>query len=95
MRPMTHEEAGLHRELQKVQDRVAELEKSLEVARNHAHKIAEERDALQGKADLLDRLWNEIDCRIDHGAHSNGHLEGLREIILRAWSAVANSSRTL
>ena len=32
----------------------------------------------------LDRIRSEIDCRIQHGADSNGHLEGLRDLF---WSA--------
>lgn len=26
------------------------------------------------------RILNEIDCRIEHGADSNGHLEGIRSL---------------
>jgi len=28
----------------------------------------------------LGRIYNEIDCRIEHGADSNGHLETIRKM---------------
>jgi RNA 3'-terminal phosphate cyclase len=27
------------------------------------------------------RLYNEIDCRVEHGANSNGHLEAIRKMM--------------
>jgi len=29
---------------------------------------------------LKGRIFNEIDCRIEHGADSNGHLEAIRNL---------------
>jgi hypothetical protein len=37
-----------------------------------------ERDALQLR---WQRLYGEIDCRIEHGASSNGHLEAVRKMM--------------
>ena len=37
-----------------------------------------ERDALQLR---WQRLYGEIDCRIEHGASSNGHLEAIRKMM--------------
>ena len=28
------------------------------------------------------RIFNEIDCRIEHGADSNGHLEAIRNLFM-------------
>jgi hypothetical protein len=30
---------------------------------------------------MLGQIRNEIDCRIEHGADSNGHLEAIRDMI--------------
>lgn len=39
---------------------------------------------MQGERDdarlRLGSILNEIDCRIEHGAESNGHLEGVRNL---------------
>ncbi|MFN9910605.1 MAG: hypothetical protein ACK56F_31600 [bacterium] len=29
---------------------------------------------------FIGRIFNEIDCRIEHGAESNGHLEAIRNL---------------
>lgn len=48
-------------------------------------KLLEDELALmQGERDearlRLGSILNEIDCRIEHGAESNGHLEGVRNL---------------
>lgn len=40
-------------------------------------ELREERDAAWLR---LGRIFNEIDCRIEHGAESNGHLEAIRNL---------------
>ena len=40
-------------------------------------ELREERDAAWLR---LGRILNEIDCRIEHGAESNGHLEAIRNL---------------
>ena len=30
---------------------------------------------------MIGQIRNEIDCRIEHGADSNGHLEAIRDMI--------------
>ena len=46
--------------------------------------LVAERDALRKERDeawlLKGRIFNEIDCRIEHGADSNGHLEAIRNL---------------
>lgn len=39
------------------------------------HKVTTELERAQRMQAQLDGLINEIDCRIEHGAESNGHLE--------------------
>jgi ubiquinone biosynthesis protein UbiJ len=54
--------------------RTADLaQRTAEVAKANA-----ERDALQLR---WQRLYGEIDCRIEHGASSNGHLEAVRKMM--------------
>ena len=33
------------------------------------------------QTDLLQQLYSEVDCRIEHGAESNGHLEYVRSTL--------------
>ena len=40
-------------------------------------KVAAERDEARLKTR---RILKEIDCRLEHGAESNGHLEGIRNL---------------
>lgn len=46
--------------------------------------LKRERDELRKERDearlQTGRILNEIDCRIEHGADSNGHLEGIRSL---------------
>lgn len=61
--------------------------KQLKEALDTAHKVfGAECDAMQKRHEVVDRdkVWklrNEVDCRIDHGANSNGHLEYVRKIL--------------
>jgi hypothetical protein len=49
-------------------------------AEEFAERRAETVDRLRAE---LGRIVAEIDCRIEHGADSNGHLEGLRDLIVK------------
>jgi hypothetical protein len=40
-------------------------------------RLRKERDEARLR---IGRILNEIDCRIEHGAESNGHLEAIREM---------------
>lgn len=44
---------------------------------NEMRRMMEERDEARLQAR---RILNEIDCRIEHGAESNGHLETIRTL---------------
>lgn len=68
---------------------IARLRTELASAARQADYFQRDRDREQGDGDaarrerdeaqmLVGRILNEIDCRIEHGADSNGHLEGLR-----------------
>lgn len=44
------------------------------------HNEVGHRDELDKTRLRLGRIFNEIDCRIEHGADSNGHLEAIRDL---------------
>jgi len=44
------------------------------------NKLQQERDELCQAWLEKGRIMNEIDCRIEHGADSNGHLEAIRNL---------------
>ena len=44
---------------------------------NEIQRLRKERDEARLQTG---RILNEIDCRIEHGADSNGHLEGIRSL---------------
>ena len=44
---------------------------------NDLERLRHERDEARLQTG---RILNEIDCRIEHGAESNGHLEGIRNL---------------
>ena len=46
-------------------------------AANEIERLRKERDEARLQTG---RILNEIDCRIEHGADSNGHLEGIRSL---------------
>ena len=50
----------------------------------HIKLLEDELALMQGERDearlRLGSILNEIDCRIEHGAESNGHLEGVRNL---------------
>ncbi len=48
-----------------------------ELERELAKRTAERDEALL----RWQRLYNEIDCRVEHGANSNGHLEAIRKMM--------------
>lgn len=37
----------------------------------------------QTTREKLNALYNEVDCRVEHGADSNGHLEYVRKELLK------------
>lgn len=53
-------------------------------AGEHGHHRCGEIDRLTKDRDearlFIARIFNEIDCRIEHGAESNGHLEAIRNL---------------
>ena len=68
-----------------------ELEQAIESLKKTRDALTEERDELVSITNKLirerDEAWlekgrimNEIDCRIEHGADSNGHLEAIRKL---------------
>ena len=68
-----------------------ELEQTIQRLMKTRDALTEERDELVRISDKLtrerDEAWlekgrimNEIDCRIEHGADSNGHLEAIRNL---------------
>lgn len=68
-----------------------ELEEAIERLKKTRDALTEERDELVSINNKLlrerDEAWlekgrimNEIDCRIEHGADSNGHLEAIRKL---------------
>ena len=75
-----HHEAfqALHDENQRLRDQLA----AADVERRHAvAALSEDADRLRAERDearlQMGRILNEIDCRIEHGAESNGHLEAI------------------
>lgn len=71
-----------------------ELEEAIERLKKTRDALTEERDELESITNKLQqerdevcqawlekgRIMNEIDCRIEHGADSNGHLEAIRNL---------------
>lgn len=54
-----------------------DVDRDLIEAADEIERLRKERD----EAWLLKgRIFNEIDCRIEHGADSNGHLEAIRNL---------------
>lgn len=53
-------------------------------------ELARLRAAHQTQQEALRDLYSEIDCRVEHGAESGGHLEYVRER-LRALAAVSGT----
>ena len=45
------------------------------------NKLQQERDEVCQAWLEKGRIMNEIDCRIEHGADSNGHLEAIRNLL--------------
>lgn len=54
-----------------------DLEMEIERLRAERDEIESQRNAAWLRAG---RIFNEIDCRIEHGADSNGHLEAIRSL---------------
>ena len=46
-------------------------------AANEIERLRKERDEARQRTNSI---LTEIDCRIEHGAESNGHLEGIRNL---------------
>jgi len=46
-------------------------------AADEIERLRKERDEARLQ---MGRIFNEIDCRIEHGADSNGHLEAIRNL---------------
>jgi hypothetical protein len=53
---------------------IEELRWALEENRREVERLTTERDEARLQTG---RILNEIDCRIEHGAESNGHLEAI------------------
>ena len=47
------------------------------IAADEIERLLQERDEARRRTNSI---LNEIDCRIEHGAESNGHLEGIRNL---------------
>lgn len=62
----------------------AESYKTAEALLDDLLELAKERDEIRKQRDearlQVERIFNEIDCRIEHGADSNGHLEAIRNL---------------
>ena len=52
-------------------------EDDLLIAADEIERLREQRDEARLQ---LTRIFNEIDCRIEHGADSNTHLEAIRNL---------------
>jgi hypothetical protein len=61
--------------------RVSALRQALDEASSKIKAAEAEREGLVHKSQLLLRVMREINCRIEHGATSNGHLEGILRLI--------------
>ncbi len=57
---------------------IEELQEEGHRLREELEKANAEREEVQLK---WQRLYGEIDCRIEHGADSNGHLEAIRKMM--------------
>lgn len=62
-------------------DEIERLHRDYSCICNEMRRMMDERDeaSLQTR-----RILNEIDCRIEHGAESNGHLEAIRNLFTEA-----------
>lgn len=56
---------------------IEELRWALEENRREVERLTTERDEARLQTG---RILNEIDCRIEHGAESNGHLEAIHNL---------------
>jgi FtsZ-binding cell division protein ZapB len=66
------------REITRLRAEVAALKAERDLYAAEIARVTAERDALQLR---WQRLHGEIDCRIEHGANSNGHLEAIRKMM--------------
>jgi hypothetical protein len=56
---------------------MTELANKLYMMQTEIGRLKHERDEAWFK---IGRIYNEIDCRIEHGADSNGHLEAIHKM---------------
>jgi hypothetical protein len=58
---------------------------AFQFARKEFHEALDDLAKMKAERDeallKMGRIRNEIDCRIEHGAESNGHLEAIRTMI--------------
>ena len=59
-------------------DEIERLRRDYSCICNEMRRMMEERDEARMQTR---RILNEIDCRIEHGAESNGHLEAIRNLL--------------
>ena len=64
-------------EIEKLRRRLLAEENAYDIMRLENELLLKERDDARLR---LGRIFNEIDCRIEHGADSNGHLEAIRNL---------------
>ena len=69
---------------QEAADEIERLRNDLDGAQLAYRGASYDRDRMRTERDevrlRMGRILNEIDCRIEHGAESNGHLEGIRNL---------------
>ena len=58
-------------------DEIERLRRDYSCICNEMRRMMEERDTARLQTR---RILNEIDCRIEHGAESNGHLEAIHDL---------------
>ena len=69
---------------QEAADEIERLRNDLDGSRLAYRGASYDRDRMRTERDearlQTGRILTEIDCRIEHGAESNGHLEGIRNL---------------
>ena len=68
---------------------VYQQDEEIKMLKKRIEQLEAQKDFARRLADARKHtiLWflNELDCRIDHGADSNGHLEGVKELLSAAF----------
>lgn len=64
-------------EIERLNHKIAYLEEQVDRFSDDTLRLMTERNMARLR---LGRILNEIDCRVQHGAESNGHLEAILEL---------------